>query len=230
MRAATRLNRRLMSQWRAIAAALLVLAIFATVWALSGLERGATATAAGSLWTWPQGAPGESDLQLSPNGEASLNALVDLSQELSPGVQTQTIKRVAPLGASAGSHGLVLVAAPGPADVPCFTIINNDIIGAREFSCIDDALEKAPILRFVASGGQVADIADWVGLVGVARSDVSRVTLVPAAAVGSTAEIELPLNAWRGFSYAADAPQPFPKLLRSYGPDGKLIEEEPTVP
>jgi len=125
---------------------------------------------------------------------------------------------------------LVILAASGPNDSICVTVINDDLISAREFSCIDSSLEKAPILRFVASGGVAPDVADWVGIVGVARSDVSRVTLVPAIAVGSEAEIELPLNAWRGFSYTADAPQPFPKLLRSYGLDGKMIEEESTVP
>lgn len=75
------------------------------------------------------------------------------------------------------------------------------------------------IVRFESNGGPRPDQVGWASVVGLVRSDVSR--LVAELADGSRRE--LPVNPWRGFGYRA-APETAALALLAYDRDGALLE------
>jgi hypothetical protein len=83
----------------------------------------------------------------------------------------------------------------------------RDVVGARA------------IVRFEAGGGPRPDRVGWASVVGLVRSDVSR--LVAELEDGSRRE--LPLSRWRGFGYRA-GPKTAALALLAYDRDGALLE------
>jgi hypothetical protein len=155
---------------------------------------------------------------LSARGLASVQAALAISR----GIDAQSIREVVSGGGL--GRGLKLITARGADGAPCVSFITESG-GARQFSCLDSADEGA-LVRFAASGGATIHKTDWTTLVGLARSDISRVTVMRQ----DGSERTLPLNRWGGFTYSADDPEAFPTTLRAYDAAGSLIEELATLP
>jgi hypothetical protein len=205
-----------------VLAGITALVLFAVAWA-DGSSSTATGKAAQPADTWTPGGtlPGVrlSRATLSARGQASVQAAVAISR----GIDARSIRDVVTGGALGRS--LKLVTARGPGGAACVSVI-TDSGGARQFSCLDSVGDEGAVVRFAASGGSTINETDWTTLVGLARSDVARVTLVSQ----DGSERSLALNHWRGFTYSADDPPAFPASLRAYDPAGSLIEELPTLP
>jgi hypothetical protein len=75
------------------------------------------------------------------------------------------------------------------------------------------------IVRFEASGGPRPDRVGWASVVGLVRSDVSR--LVAELADGSRSELHV--NRWRRYGYRA-GPEIAALALLAYDRDGALLE------
>lgn len=154
---------------------------------------------------------------------AAVRAGVDAAVAFSPGVDRSSVREVV-AGGVFGS-GMRLVTARGPGGLPCVSFV-TDRGGARQFSCFEPRGEKGALVRFVGDGGTTIGKVEWVSLVGMARNDVARVTLVTQ----DGSERQLPLNAARGFEYSTDVQAAFPASLRAYDATGAVLEEIATLP
>jgi len=165
-------------------------------------------------WVWDQRVPGTRDLQLPATGQAAAQAVIAISERQ---VDPLSLRRV--ISAGIGRRELVLIAAQDATGAPCLSFISGG--GGRQFSCLEESVGNSAIIRFVADGGTQLGIVSWVTVVGVVRSDVSRLTVVTTAGE----ERKLALNQWRAFAYAPSSGPDFPTALRAYGTDGSLIEQ-----
>lgn len=109
---------------------------------------------------------------------------------------------------------LALIAAPGPAGRVCFAPKWTRSLGS--FRCFDRFAAEA-VIEFAYSESR-ADPSDRA-LVGIARSDVARVTL----ALSDGSEHRVPLNRWRGFAYATRSEDQSFTRLTAHGRDGVLL-------
>lgn len=91
----------------------------------------------------------------------------------------------------------------------------------RSFDCIDSRLEERAVLPYVSMEGRRFQAVDRATVMGIVRSDVSRVEITLAD--GSRRELRL--NRWRAFAYMAGAPETLPKTLTAYGTNGSILEE-----
>jgi hypothetical protein len=124
-----------------------------------------------------------------------------------------------------GGLGMRVITARAVGGEACYAMVTNRG-GARSFHCFSSQSGGGALLRYAASGGTVIGNVEWVNLVGFARSDVARVTLVTQ----SGNEQDLSLNRWRGFRYSSQSKEAFPAALRAYEANGSLIQELPTLP
>jgi hypothetical protein len=204
----------------AAASAVTVAAVVAGAWTIQASDS-AEAAAPAASWTPGGQLPGVPITVTRPT--ASVRSGVDAAVAFSSGVDRSSVREVVAGGPF--GFGMRLMTARGSAGKPCVSFI-TDRGGAREFSCFDADTEKGALVRFVGDGGTTLGKVEWVSLVGLARSDVARVTLVTQG--GS--ERKLPLNGSRGFAYSTDVQSGFPASLRAYDAAGLLIEEMPTLP
>ena len=168
-------------------------------------------------WTWPGGVPGRS-IELDP----PVRKLVALPPS-GPGIDVSTTREVISVGSGLSERGLLAArAADGEL---CFSATLAGAFGA--FGCpfrehlfrgggLTLPTEPPPSLRAVlywlSVGGAHPRVVDRATIVGIARSDVTRVVV----RVRGGAERELPLNEWRAFSYAADRPDELPTALVAF--------------
>jgi hypothetical protein len=133
-------------------------------------------------------------------------------------VDVDDVREVAAVGS--GSSRLSLIAAGSAEDesTVCFSVRLGRTIAA--FHCLPEVAGEALLVRD-AAGGETPDVADWVGLVGVARDDVTRVEVRLAS--GETRD--LALNEWRGFGLRESAPDGGAVSVRAYDGSGLLLEE-----
>jgi hypothetical protein len=202
-----------------IAVALVLLALTATA------AKTITSSGGGASgeWTWETAIPGDSMAFAAPRVTNSVAAAGRVSSAVSISAARE-VAIAAPIVELPGS-GMTLVSAPAASGDPCFTFVSDE--GAtRQFTCIDGASSQDSILRFVGSGGTKIGTPAWVTVVGLVRNDVSRLTVVS----NRGKETDLPLNRWRAFQLHATSLEDFPRFLRSYDADGKLIEELATAP
>lgn len=91
----------------------------------------------------------------------------------------------------------------------------------RSFDCIDSRIAELAVLPYVSMGGSRFQSVDRASVMGIVRSDVSRleITLVDGS------RRELPLNRWRAFAYVSKTSQTLPKTLLAYAADGTVLEE-----
>jgi hypothetical protein len=90
------------------------------------------------------------------------------------------------------------------------------------FSCVSDWSDKFAMLVYSTDGGSKPFIADHASVVGLARPDVARVVVTTAG--GS--EMELPINAARGFSYDATTKLALPDRITAYDKSGDVVGTE----
>lgn len=211
---------------RLVAVAVLsVAAVVAGVWALAAGGAGGTASTstAGATWTPGGQLPGTPLGMTFPSTRVAsgVQAAVAISRRR-VSIDEATVREVV---ASGDGQGMRLMAARAVGGEPCVAMVTTTGM-ARSFRCLSSQPGGGALLRYVADGGTTIGKVEWVSLVGLARSDVARVTLVTQ----SGAERPLNLNRWRGFTYSADSKDAFPASLRAYAGDGSLIEEMPTLP
>ena len=185
-----------------------VVAAAAAILATTTMARGSE-TENGD-WTWQQGLPGTN---LRVRERAAAQAVVAISPQVDP----SSLRRVTSVGGDRRS--LVLIAAQNATGAPCLSILVGG--GGRQFSCLHEGVQSGAIIRFVADGGRTLGAVEWVTMVGVVRSDISRLTVLTIRGE----ERDLALNQWRAFAYAPGSRPDFPTALRGYGADGSLIEE-----
>lgn len=161
-------------------------------------------------WSWPFGGiPGE-----RVAASRDVRAAVALSR--ADGVTADSVRRL--VSARIGRDGFDLLAARGATGRVCLTAITGSF--TRGFSCLNALADERAVITFAATGGSALGTTDWSAIVGVARSDVARVTAVNV----SGDELDVPLNQWRAFRLQSRAGD-LPAALRSYRADGSLIEE-----
>jgi hypothetical protein len=216
---------RKVQQRRAVAvvSALASAALLAGAWGFAIGDTSGTASASAPAPTWTPGGQLPGVAMAATRAPAGARAGVDAALAFSPGVDPSTVREVV-AGGTFG-FGMRLITARGRGGEPCVSFV-TDRGGARQFSCFDAAGGGGALLRFVGDGGTTLGKVEWVNVVGLARSDVARLTLVTQG--GS--ERELPINRWRGFTYSTDVQAGFPASLRAYDADGSVIEEMPTLP
>jgi hypothetical protein len=197
-------------------AALVLLSI---AWADNASTAGGNTSATAATWTPGGHLPG---VPLARSTNLSARG-VQAAVAISSGIDAQSIREVV----SGGAFGLRLrlITARGPNRAPCVSFITESG-GAGQFSCFDSSSGEGALVRFAFSGGSIVNKTDWTTLVGLARSDVSRVTMLTQ----NGNERSLALNRWRGFTYSAASASDFPAALRAYGADGSLIDELQTLP
>lgn len=208
-----------------VVTALIAAAAVAGVWAIAAGGAGGTASTSTAAATWTPGGqlPGTPMGMTRPSARVASGvqaALAISSRGIDPGSVREVVA-----GGVFGGLGMRLLTARGLEGDPCIAMVTNTG-GARSFSCLTSQDGGGALVRYVADGGTTIGNVEWVSLVGLARSDVARVTLVTQ----SGAEQTLTLNRWRGFTYSADSKDAFPASLRAYDPDGSLIEELETLP
>jgi hypothetical protein len=164
-------------------------------------------------WTWPEGVPGEPITP--PKLLVSMNEMAN-GRWADP-VDIQTVRQIVTAG-SGNAEGAFYAARGLNGDV-CLTKLGGGGNFGTPFSCLHDPARKGmptmdsrAMVTGMASGGHRGSVVDYATLIGVVRADVGRVELTLAN--GQT--IELPLNRWRGFGYAATDPSRFPKTLSVY--------------
>ena len=81
------------------------------------------------------------------------------------------------------------------------------------------------LIHLVSSGGRSTRTVNWATVLGVGRSDVTRV----AVRLANGRERELQLNEWRGFGYVATRREDFPAELIAYGEQRRLFGSEEVV-
>ncbi len=146
------------------------------------------------------------------------------------GVDPEEIHEV--VQAREGREAYVLLAAPRKDGEICLSqaaVTGSRFFMVGDFSCAPTAL--APVTRFAdqamlvwqSGGGERPTVQSSMAIVGLARSDVTRVV---AVAPGGRQK-ELGLNEWRAFAYAGRSPEPFPLELRAYSESGALLASDP---
>jgi hypothetical protein len=210
---------------RRIQALVAVSALAATALIVGAWTLGGTETAAGtsSPPTWTPGGqlPGVPVGLSRPAGR--VQTALQNATALSTGIDSSSLREVV-VGGGFGSR-MRLITARGPGGAACFSFVTDSGV-ARQFSCLTSPSGGGALVRFVGDGGATLGKVEWTSMVGFARSDVARVTLVRR----DGSEQELALNASRGFSYSTDTDAAFPKSLRAYDAAGSLIENLPTYP
>ena len=191
--------------------------VFAALVVVGATSLAATlATAVGSShplvsqWKWPGGVPG------TPIAATPLEANV-ASQS---GVAPASLREVAMAGEK-GSF-LRLIAGAGPSGQVC---VAPEIRAAvHNFVCLDTLnpnADQSAVVRFVSEGGPQAGVVTKAWVVGISRSDVSRIEIQRED--GSTANAAM--NQWGGFSYGGSSPAGLPTSLSAYASDGSRITE-----
>jgi DNA-binding transcriptional regulator YdaS (Cro superfamily) len=166
-----------------------------------------------SQWRWAGGVP----------GTAITASALEASVASQGGVSRASLHQVAIAGD--GESFLRLIAGTGPNGQIC---VAPEIRGAvHNFVCLDSLdpnADQSAVVRFVSEGGTQPGVPTKAWVVGISRSDVSRIEI--ARADGSTANAAL--NQWRGFSYSATSPATLPKSVSAYGSDGSRIASAST--
>lgn len=195
------------------------------VWAIAAVGAGGTASTSTAAATWtPSG-----HLPGTPVGMTRPPARVASGVQAALAISRRRIDpasvREAVTGGVFGGLGMRLITARALGGEPCFSMVTDTGV-ARSFHCLNSRSGGGALMRYVMDGGTTIGSVEWVSLIGLARSDVARVTLVTQ----SGAERALNLSRWRGFTYSADSADAFPSSLRAYDADGSVIEEMPTLP
>jgi hypothetical protein len=102
----------------------------------------------------------------------------------------------------------------------CGADVSTEVVGG--FNCLSSRNDKFALLLASTGGGSKAATIDHSSVVGVARPDVTRVTVTTTS--GSH---DLPLNQWGGFSYTASRASDHPTSLTAYDASGAVLESDP---
>ena len=218
-------------------AAFVVLATLAVPPALALLRSDSTGT-----WTWEEGVPGR-----KIEVPKLLREVVSLTHASQPAVDPDSVRELAVAGE--GRRRASILAAAGTDGTICLAHRGGGAAGsgfAGQFSCVDEeygflpswrslwpaprpldgtpapVAEKRAVIHFVSGGGPNPRTVGYTTLVGVARSDVTRVVL--RRQDGSEQELEL--NQWRGFGYSATEEAAFPAALLAFREKKRWIGSE----
>lgn len=156
-----------------------------------------------TLWTWSPGVvPGTVVAVSSDIGADASRA----------GVAVSSLR-----AAATASDGLTLLFGRNASGALCSAESSPQVLG--QFNCLNAWSDNFAILLYSTYGGPPGGVADHASLVGVARSDVTRVSVTT-----SNGTVDLPLNHWRGFSYTASSTKDVPLSVTAYNAAGTALD------
>jgi hypothetical protein len=192
------------------------------VGAMTGLAVLVSVTGGTALYLSNRGAAAQS-VKIAPFASMSLTpsvrAIVDLAARHA-NVDPASLVSVSPVGAGTRQRtALVGSDRSGHAHMSFF-----NGFGMTSFSPVDPLLNGTPIYVNVSSTGPTTDVRE-VGLVGVARRDVARVSV--SHADGSAEDVTLTTRGnYSFFAVLTDNASLFPTSIRAYGGDGSLLSDD----
>lgn len=147
-------------------------------------------------WTWSGGSV--------PGRAIAADQILTRMVADSPGIDSGTLTEVASV--SGGELPNQLLAAKNASGTTC--------VGQRggSFLCLDNRYDPYAVVVFPWVGGSTLNVVDRASIVGIARSDVARVTL----SLQDGSRIDLAPDKWRSFSYVAGGAASVPIELRAY--------------
>jgi hypothetical protein len=179
----------------------LVLAAAATL-GYATLGRGADVQ--GGAWKWPSG--------VVPGEPVIVDSFISQMVSDSPGIVSSSLREVASVGESENQNQLL--AGKDASGTVCVAERGGS------FLCLDSRYDPFAVVVFPIVGGSSLDVVDRASLVGIARSDVARVTLL----LESGKAVDLGLNQWRAFSYVAQGADSVPTELRAFDAGGHQLQ------
>jgi hypothetical protein len=185
---------------RVLAGAIVVAAAAALGYATLGRGAGAQTGA----WAWPNG--------VVPGEPVTVDSFVSRMVDDSPGIVSSSLREVASVGEQENRNQLL--AGKDASGTVCVAERGGT------FLCLDGRYNPYAVVVFPIVGGSSLDVVDRASLVGIARSDVARVTLLLA----SGKAVELGLDQWRAFSYEAHGADSVPTQLRAFDPGGHQLQ------
>jgi hypothetical protein len=191
-------------RWRyaLLATAALVLSACAGLAAFATL--GQTAAAQKGSWTWSAGSiPGR---PIAPDNT------LDRMIAGSPGIDSSTLTEVASVGQ--GEFQNQLLAAKDASGTTCIAQRGGD------FLCLDGRYDPYAVVVFPWVGGSALNVVDRATILGIARSDVARITL----SLEDGTNIDLSPDKWRSFSYVSSGAASVPTELRAYDGAGQQLQ------
>jgi hypothetical protein len=174
------------------------------------VTSGPSTGASGALakWKWDRGLPGE------PTIPTDLTTRAARFSDVIP----STIQNVIAVKNNEG--GLLTISAGYDASgKTCFGFTGYGV--GREFNCLDARIGDFAVLPYVSMGGRTLQSVDHAAVMGIARSDVSRIELT----LVDGSRRKLSVNTWGAFAYLAGPGNSMPKTLEAYGADGSLLQE-----
>jgi hypothetical protein len=170
-------------------------------------ERG-TSSPAQTPGIWPT----------SPPGKAIAGDDLVRGQALRSGISVDSLHQVATTGGDRWGTSL-LSGSDSVTGRVCVALHPWGAIGP--FDCLDSTgSQNDAIIERTADGGQTATVVDHASVVGLARSDVTRVS----AKLDDGLEIDLHLDAQNAFAFRADRPDAMPVSLTAYNAQGALLQ------
>jgi hypothetical protein len=169
-----------------------------------GAGKQSAAAAQQGTWTWPNAAvPGSAVAR-----DAVLNAMVASA----PNIESSTLREVAAAGE--GEFHNQILAAKDSSGTTCVAQRGGT------FLCLDSRYDPYAVVVFPRVGGSALNVVDKASLLGIARSDVARLTLSRQDGTN----IDLALDQWRSFTYAATTTGTIPTELRVYDAAGNELQ------
>lgn len=207
---------RVRGRWGLILLALLVGAGALTGFAFASTSRTSTPSVSASpstLWTWGSGVVPGAPMTATrgiqtPSGTAAVQTAA-----------AQAGVAVASLRAPAvASDGLMLLFGQRADGTLCSADVSSFAVSG--FTCLSDWTDQfAMVLYSTDHRGSLG--VDDASLVGVARPDVTRVSVTTASG-----PVDLALNEWRGFTYTASFANDLPISITAYNAAGAALDTE----
>ena len=158
-----------------------------------------------TLWTWTNGTvPG-----------VPITASVGVQEAASrAGVAVSSLR-----AAATAPDGLMLLFGHNSTGNLCAAGASSAFVST--FTCLSGWTDKFAMLYSATDGGPREGVVDHASLVGVARPDVTRISVTTR--IGTS---DIALNRWRGFSYTAASANDLPLSITAYNASGMALETE----
>ena len=181
-------------------AGLFVVSIVAATYAVAG---GSSESASSLKWDMP------ADLGLTIESTPAMATFA--AQE---GIATNSMRQIV-----ASATGLKLVIGTDFHGRPCTAEAGT---ATSNFTCVTDWSDRFAMIVYSTDGGSRPFVADHASVVGLARPDVTELIVTTV----DGAQLDLPLNEFRGFSYDASTRSKLPRLISAFDKAGKVVGTE----
>jgi hypothetical protein len=130
----------------------------------------------------------------------------------SPGINSSSLRELTSI--NRGELKNELLASKNASGAPCVAQRGGD------FLCLDSRYDPYAVVVFPWAGGSALNVVDRASVLGIARSDVARVTV----SLHDGSSVDLPLGKWRTFSYVANRAASVPTVLNAYDAAGNALQ------